>query len=222
MSQMISREYNNQTDAWLSGLKYSIPTTCPHCNFANKPTRNSQNLFDYDGGYLQVFSWKCTQCQKNYVTGHTRTGSIDKNSNFLFIFPEPQPKEFSSFINDLSPRFVEIYREANESEQHGNLTIAGMGYRLALEILIKDYAIIENQVPENEASNKTLFNAIKEYLPNAEQIIAADVVRLKGNDYVHYKEKLGDVEFADMKFYLDTLIDLINVQLRLKHPPVQR
>lgn len=212
----------NFGDTGLNGLKYNIPKSCPHCHFANQPIKNSHVLSKYDGGYLQLFSWKCTQCSEDYVTGHTRKDTNDKSSQFLFIYPTLQPKEFSDFINNLSPRFVDIYKEANWSEQNGNLTVAGMGYRLALEILVKDYAIKEKEIPEDEASKKSLFNAIEDYLPHAEHIIAADVVRLKGNDYAHYKEKLESVEFSEMKFYLDTLIDLINVQLKLKYPPVRR
>lgn len=221
-------EFNNKKygasvgDSSLDGLSYGIPRKCPHCHFANQPTKNSHQLLKYEDGLIQIFSWKCTQCGNNYVTGHTRKDSNDKDSKFLFIYPSLQPREFDKLILDLSPRFIEIYHEANWSEQQGNLTVAGTGYRLALEILIKDYALTELKLPESEVIEKSLFKAIEEYLPNAEHVAAADVVRLKGNDYAHYKEKFDNVEFDDMKFYLDTLIDLIYVQLRLKHPPVRR
>ncbi len=218
-----NRQLNNSPqDSWLKGLSYGIPKKCPHCHFSNQPTLHNQQVNRYDSGYLQIFTWICTHCSNYYTTGHTRKNTEDKDSKFLFIYPTLQPKEFSDFINNLSPRFVDIYKEANWSEQNGNLTVAGMGYRLALEILVKDYAIKEKAIPEEEASKKSLFNAIEDYLPYAEHIIAADVVRLKGNDYAHYKEKLEAVEFSEMKFYLDTLIDLINVQLKLKYPPVKR
>lgn len=222
-SEFNNRKYNNSpTDSWLKGLSYGIPKKCPHCHFSNQPTLNANYVYKYDEGYLQVFSWICTHCSKYYTTGHTRKDSDDKDSQFLFIFPSLQPREFDKLISDLSPRFIEIYQEANWSEQQGNFTVAGMGYRLALEILVKDYAIIELGLSEDDVAKKSLFNAIEEYLPSAEQVAAADVVRLKGNDYAHYKEKFDNVEFEDMKFYLDTLIDSIYVQLRLKHPPVRR
>lgn len=220
--KMTKRVYSKNNETWTSELEFTRPINCPHCSFANSPTLNSNQVLQYDKGYLQVFSWKCTHCSESYVTGHTRKDTADKFSEFLFIFPSLKNKQFSSLLEDLSPRFIQIYNEASTSEQAGHITLAGIGYRLSLEILVKDFAIIELEKDEDEVSKKTLFNAISEYLPNTDHIVSADVVRIKGNDYAHYKEKYTDLEFEDMKFYLDTLIDLINVQLRLKHPPVSR
>lgn len=223
-SDFISRTWPNNTgNSALSNLTYSIPKKCPICGVPNAPTYVETRTLPYTGDLIvQVFSWKCTNCYKRYITGHTRksVNATDKTSDFLFIYPELQPREFSDLINDLSPRFVDIYKEAAFSETHGNFSSAGIAYRLSIEILVKDYAIKELGKSEKEVAEKKLFKAIEDYLPDTDVQSVADVIRLKGNDYTHFKEKYRDVDFSVMKDYFNIFIDLIEVQLKIKHPPI--
>lgn len=219
--EFITRRYGNLSDSSLNDISYSIPKRCPICGIANAPVRNSYTTISYTQSLiLQIFNWKCTNCGNKYITGHTRKAWTDKNLQFLFIFPSSQPRSFSEKISTLSPRFIQIYREAYYSEIAGNLSSAGIAYRLALEILIKDYAIVELHKDEKEVTSKKLFSAIEDYLPNVNFQKVADVIRLKGNDYTHFKEKYNQVDFSMFKDYLNIFIDLIEVQLKINHPPI--
>lgn len=60
-------------------------------------------------------------------------------------YPAPvRVKDFSQEIKDLSPNFVKIYHQAEQAENTGLSDICGLGYRKALEFLVKDYAIAFN------------------------------------------------------------------------------
>ncbi|WP_368652389.1 hypothetical protein AB4Y30_11560 [Ornithinibacillus sp. 4-3] len=221
-NDFVNRVLTGRSDNWLASLKYKIPKKCPHCNFPNMPTYQDFKLFKYTKDkMLQLISWKCTNCFRIYITGHTRSTSYsDKESEFVLIYPSIKNKEFSNYINDLSPRFIDIYKEASYSENNGHLTSAGIAYRLALEILIKDYAIKELNKDPEEVANKKLYKAIEEYLPNTDFQKVADVIRLKGNDYTHFKEKFDQVDFETMKDYFNIFIDLVDVQLKINNPPI--
>lgn len=219
--EFITRTYGGYNDSSLNGIHYSIPKCCPICGIANAPVRNSHTSISYTQSLtLQIFNWKCTNCGNKYVTGHTRESWADKNLKFLFIFPSSQPRSFSEKISTLSPRFIQIYKEAYYSEIAGHLSSAGIAYRLALEILIKDYAIVELHKEEKEVVDKKLYAAIENYLPDVNFQKVADVIRLKGNDYTHFKEKYDQVDFTMFKDYLNIFIDLIEVQLKINHPPI--
>lgn len=216
-----TRKWGSTGNSLTSYIEVTLPKNCPICGVANSPTLIGTDIVDYYGNEkLQTISWKCTNCFNKYVTGHTRKDLDNKKLNFLFIYPSPTPREFSELIKNLSPRFIDIYKEGYYCENAGFLTSAGISYRLALEILIKDYAIVELQKDEKEVTSKKLYAAIEDYLPNVDFQRVADVIRLKGNDYTHFKEKYDQVDFVMFKDYLNIFIDLVEVQLKINHPPI--
>ena len=71
-----------------------------------------------------------------FVNPHSMTASH-------FSLRQPRPielasKEFSEHVQEISANFCCIYNEAHEAEQLGLTQICGVGYRRALEFLIKD------------------------------------------------------------------------------------
>lgn len=66
------------------------------------------------------------------------------------------------------------------------------------------------------------YDAISSYLPNEALTNSADVVRILGNDYTHYKRKYPEHDFALLKNYMEIFIKSIEVQYMIKHPPVSR
>ena len=115
-----------------------------------------------------------------------------------------------------------MYHEASKAEFDGNLDLAGCGYRNAMEILIKDYAINCLGEEKNKVVKKHLDEAIEEFLPNYKYKNVADVVRILGNDTTHYEKKYEEIDFSVLKQYLDIFIEVIDVEIKMKNPPVKR
>ena len=115
-----------------------------------------------------------------------------------------------------------MYNQALRSESKGDIELAAIGYRSALEILVKDYAINELGLSVDEVAKKPLCNAIGEYLDQENLVSAADVVRIFGNDYTHYQERYPDKDFNVLKSYMTIFMQLIITQYMIKHPPVSR
>ena len=54
------------------------------------------------------------------------------------------------------------------------------------------------------------------------QIKGADVVRILGNDFTHYERKYPEFDFKVLKKYMEISIQIIDTQLMINHPPVER
>ncbi|WP_411765862.1 DUF4145 domain-containing protein [Staphylococcus shinii] len=107
--------------------------------------------------------------------------------------------------------------------QNQNFTdLAATGYRSALEILIKDYALDFNLDTQEQISKLNLNNVISKYFKNEnDALISADVVRIMGNSFTHW-DKDQDASLDEIKYYMHIFINYIEMKLRLKTPPASR
>ena len=60
------------------------------------------------------------------------------------VFPPEEP--FSDEIKSISPSLIEIYNQAAVAEGYGLKQVAGMGFRKALEFLIKDISFTQGHL----------------------------------------------------------------------------
>ena len=125
-------------------------------------------------------------------------------------------------VQDLSPRFVDLYRQAQAAEDLEAWDVAAMGYRAALEVLLKDYAIRALGRDEKAVARSKLADLIVEVFHEQELVNCADVVRLLGNDYTHFQRRYTDVDFLNIRRYLDLLVSSVAARLAMLHPPVSR
>lgn len=72
--------------------------------------------------------------------------------------------QFSQRIISLSSNFVKLYRQSERAELDGLDEICGMGYRKALEFLVKDFAIHEHPDNTKEIIKLPLSQCITDYI----------------------------------------------------------
>lgn len=204
-------------------LTFEKPITCPHCavNTDSSCVHGFSCIDDPQNEKISliIFIWRCTVCKKIYVSLHY---CDDKQTSFVGMLPQIVNSFSDNLFEKYSPRFVELYNQALHAESTGDFNLAAVGFRSALEILIKDYAI--NCLHENPdiISSKTLFNVISEYLDTSELIKSADVIRILGNDHTHYKKEYPQHDFSLLKEYMTIFIAQIRAKLLLADPPVSR
>ena len=123
------------------------PDICPHCHKHQVPKYIS-GLEYYR--IIEVF-FQCTNtdCKKSFIA-YYYDGRLRELSIGTFL-----KKEFSEIIKTISPQFSIIYNQAYFAEQNKLNQITGVGYRKALEFLMKDYAI-KNNPSEEESIKKNL------------------------------------------------------------------
>lgn len=204
-------------------VNFNIPICCPHCSHSVTPNIISNSLLNYNSETrLLSIVYKGDCCNLPFFACYNY---ISRNeTKLLSIYPTLKPALLPEKIQECSPRFVELYNQAYTAEQNNHLELAGAGYRNAMEILIKDFAINKLNIPREEVVKKSLYEAIGSYLKELNLTTCADVIRVLGNDFTHYESKYDGIDFTVIKKYLEILINQIETNLLLMEPiiPVNR
>ncbi len=199
---------------------YKKPATCPFCGYGTDAPITNKNHFQLNDHYVIMATCKCTSCGQTfffvseYLNGHEYEPIMIPSISFI--------RYENKILSKISERFIDMYNQALQSEFVGNYELAAIGYRTALEIIIKDFAINELGIPREAVVKKKLYDAIGEYLNQNELINTSDVVRILGNDHTHFERKYPQHDFELLKGYMDIFLKQIEVQYMIKHPPVSR
>lgn len=198
---------------------------CPFCEFGTDPVILNNYVVFFNQGTENralVLSLRCTHCNRKFISVNS-FNEYTKDSKFMGTFPTSTAPEYKSErIEKISPRFISLYNQSLRAEHNGDIDLAGFGMRSALETLVKDYSVEILKIDESKVAKTSLCDCIGNYLGNKDLISTADVVRILGNDYVHAQKKYPEHDFEVLKNYMDIFISLIDVQLKIKFPPVER
>ena len=121
-------------------------------------------------------------------------------------------KEFDKIIQSISEDFCNIYNEAFQAEQLGLLQICGVGYRKALEFLIKDYLIMLTPTNQENIKMKLLGKCISEDIQSGNIKEIAKRATWLGNDETHYVKKWEQKDLKDLKRLLNITVYWIKVE----------
>ena len=198
---------------------FKKPITCPYCDNYIEPVPVESSRLPYDARSTALLvSYRCPACDKKFIGIYVLNGN---NADYLSMVPIANEETISDVFEKISPRFVAIHQQAFRAEARGDTEIAIVGYRTAMEILLKDYAVGTLKKPEEEVIRKGLRQTIGDYAPE-DIVAAADVVRIIGDDYTHYVNSHPDIEFYEFKNYYDILLSFLEYKYKLTNPPVKR
>lgn len=189
-----------------------FPNECPFCHSSISP--NTHFGFITEGYKMEVF-FSCPKdtCLKTFI-GEYEEG-YNKN---CFEFQNRVTKgtivekDFNESIMELSLEFVNIYNQAFYAEQENLLEICGVGYRKALEYLIKDYAKFKYPNEAEQIELKPLAKCIKDYIDDKRiESVAKRAVWL-GNDETHYVRRWENKDLLDLKKLIDLTLHWIEME----------
>ena len=200
-------------------ISFDIPIICPNCNYSVQPIIIDYRLMNFsEKNHLLVISYKGNCCSVPFYATYeydARKGSI------LDVYPHLKPAMLPANVKELSPRFASLYEQSYTAEQNNHIELAGSGYRNAIEVLIKDFAIKKLNSPKDDVGKMKLYDVIGTYLKEVNiDTSAADVIRVLGNDYTHYQRKYDDIDFIVVKKYLEIFIQQVETKLLLMEPIV--
>ncbi|MDE6124032.1 MAG: hypothetical protein K2G22_02240 [Eubacterium sp.] len=185
------------------------PSECPYCNKSIFPSQIISVDVSVNNEIASIFV--CNACKKYIFTIHRKTSV---GYHIVNTFPIPtEIKKFSDSITGLSPKFVKIYEQSSKSESNGFNEICGMGYRKALEFLIKDYAIYRHPENEEDIKNSHLAKCIKDYCDNDKIKNLAQACAWIGNDETHYIRIHEDYSVQELKAFINAAVTLIEAEL---------
>jgi hypothetical protein len=141
----------------------------------------------------------------------------------------PQTYNRDSILGEISENFYDILDQAFAAEQHRLDLIAGMGYRKALEYLVKDYvtrdvrkrfAEATDETAKQEAADEwgkivdnTLSTIIK-MIPHELLKKAAERAAWLGNDETHYTRIWDEHDVQDLKKLLHIVMTYISNEIQ--------
>lgn len=210
----------NNHDSKTVELHYTVDTVCPICKAKILPVYIASSM--NTESTASVFNY-CQNCHETFVTQYKIRINTQQYSSAKYtadslnvIYSEPNRFKRVSFDNELerlSPKFIEIYNQALAAETSKLGEIAGLGYRKALEFLVKDYAISLKPSEEEKIKDMPLAKCIKTYIDNQRITELAEKSVWLGNDQAHYVKKQSDYDIADMKQFIQALVYFVSMDL---------
>lgn len=191
-------------------VSVELPENCPICRAAISPNviysvRNRDLFSDSSEGITAALA--CPACHKLFVAYINGISGTNRVYHLLDVAPScPPAHEFDPSMGDISPAFVEIYHQAEAAQVYNLDQISGIGYRKALEFLIKDYAIHLHPGNEKAIKEAPLAQCIERYIDHPKIKATAKAAAWLGNDETHYIRKWEDRDIEDLKKFISACV----------------
>jgi hypothetical protein len=186
------------------------PDICPFCHTAI----HAIPLFGHKNDDIFEVSFHCPNysCNRSFVGYYDWRGTYTATFRNKTSFGFGIRRAFPQALKDISPQFEVIYNQALIAEHQVLLEICGVGYRKALEFLIKDYAI-KNNIEKKDHIEKLLLGQVIEKYVSDDKIknVAKRAVWL-GNDETHYIRKWEGKNLSDLKKLIDLTVHWIEME----------
>jgi hypothetical protein len=195
------------------------PDYCPHCHQNIKAVFLHFSKYQH-GQSIGISLWICPseKCSRIIIVKQIFDRFLGRFKIERFLdgtikAPEwPKPILDLKLTNEkgeiLQSKFIKAYSQSLEAEQFGLDELAGMGYRKAIEYLVKDWAIKSKPEDNKKIEDLWLGEVIKNYYDGDLKEILERATWL-GNDQSHYKKLFEEYDISTLK----ELIDLIVVEL---------
>ena len=205
-------------DGYSANITVDEPNECPSCKYSLKPTVLYHNVIldNNSKPYLYV-AYLCTRCRNPFICKFSQISSLPNSGCYSFnkldlIAPKKFEKlTFSDCINTISPDFVNIYNQSLEAEHHNLNEISGIGYRKALEFLIKDFLINHEHKDEIKVKSTALGSCINTMIDNPQLKLVASRATWLGNDQTQYEQKYTDNDINELKRLIKLSVNWIEM-----------
>lgn len=186
-------------------LPVYVSRTCPYCGLRIQPIRKLPLTGDSNHKFAVV---SCPSCHGIYAAMSSEIATEESP----VTLPASAHVDLPDGMKEKFPTFFNLYKQSTIAKSMGLIDIAGMGYRKALESLVKTYLIEENPELETKILDESLGKSIDriEY-PSIKKLARAS--SWIGNDQVHLQQKNEGYNIQDMKRFMISLSHLILAEL---------
>jgi Domain of unknown function (DUF4145) len=207
--QVTAKSHNTQQQIQF----FDLPSKCPYCHRSITP----QTIWGYiplhqKDNFSVFMNCPDAECQKSFIAFY------EANTIYGWCYNEKttqgtfESRLFSETIECISNGFIKIYQEAESAEFHQLYEICGVGYRKALEFLIKDYCILKNPDQEETIKKILLGKCINEFVPDSNIKSVAKRAVWLGNDETHYVRKWEDKDLRHLKKLINLTLHWIEAE----------
>ncbi len=191
---------------------------CPLCHFAIQP-RIIDVCYVDDGlpdSFCHLYiTFYCQKCHRLFLADYRQNflgGLYLYTGEYTQAPAAPNYEKFTPQICTLSPTFVSTYAQAQQAESIGLTEIFGIGYRKALEYLVKDYLCHVDPEHEEDIKKELLGRSIRR-IDNTKIKTLAERSTWIGNDETHYVRKHEDLNVDDMKRFIIAMVRYVDSEL---------
>ncbi|SDG20826.1 protein of unknown function [Onishia taeanensis] len=192
-------------------------SSCSECGAQIEPVDTGLVNWIQNAKYMMAteFEWvlQCPaqMCKRLIIARYSMKSETEGAINGFYSLSEVVPTGLKPVaqheeIENISPLFVEIFSQAAHAENLGLSQVCGIGYRKALEHLIKDYCVHANPEKSESIQKVQLMNCITSFVKDANVIACAKRATWLGNDEAHYVRKWASQDISDLK----VLIELVS------------
>ena len=227
-------------DGW--NISFSEPDECPMCKHVLKPEKLFHRIKKFEDktkkdledefnkkfddldneiepSFIISIVFFCNKCKNIFICEYFYNNFLNnKYEKIPIVETYPQyfiKKHFDKPIINISPMFVKIYNQALQAEYLKLNEICGIGYRKALEFLIKDYLIHLEPNHKTEIIKSSLSSCIKK-IDDEDIRTFSEKSAWLGNDEAHYIRKHIEYDFKTLKRLIDALSLHIQKKLLLE------
>lgn len=193
----------------------AIDIICP--NHKCRRSLVNLSLSWVDAGNFMWAQAKCAWCEelvRLFLIDPPQKKDDAGGQSHLYVYPSPPlhpPVEDG--IEDVSPAFINIYSQAVMAESLNLDELNGIGYRKAIEFLIKDYLCSKYPDKADEIKGKFLSRCIKDHVDDPKIKDCAEMAVWLGNDETHYVRKWKDRDMDDLKMLMQLTLYWISSEL---------
>ncbi|MDK8646443.1 DUF4145 domain-containing protein [Staphylococcus condimenti] len=196
-----------------------LPNYCPWCKSNISPDILSQTPFDTSNKEWPFsLTLQCPNCHKHFLQTYKTKVSANDNLLELDIDNEkPMPENlfvYPSEIDEISKEFNNIITQSSNAEDLGYNHLAGIGYRKAIEFLVKDYLIEFKNEDRDSISSKPLNQCINSIDDERIKKLAKAATWI-GNDETHYTKKHADKDIQHLKSFLHAFTSLVSLEIQI-------
>jgi hypothetical protein len=199
-----------------------FPDECPFCHQKIHPSYlvgfmlyDSVNRFD---AIFQCPDLTCEEFIQVMYIDVKYNEKLDKPSGKPYVLSYMsggifEPEKFDRQIRKISPKFIKIYNQALEADAGGLKEISGLGFRKALEFLLKDYTTLIHPQDKEKISKMPISQVINIYVKEEDIKQIAHRAIWLGNDWAHYTKAFENNTVEDLR----KLIKLTTSWIEFKH-----
>lgn len=202
--------------------RYQEVVECPTCHFAIEPKPLGAFFIREDESQYETYRLNllclCKRCRQIFMSEFCGCSYEGFGPIYSFSSPEysapttPHNSAISEAIKEMSPNFAETYIQSEAAESQQLFQICGVGYRKALEYLVKDY-LCHKYPDSTDVICAELLGASLRRIDDPRIKTLAERTTWIGNDETHYIRKHEDLSINDMKRFIKALLIYIESEL---------
>lgn len=198
------------------------PSSCPHCHNGIEPMPFSQFSGKGPGNsFVSYSTWKCTfrESKRIFVAVHNLLGQGQATFKG-FLDGTPIGPHWPESILKLESKFIETYMQALQAEYLGLDEISGVGFRKAIEYLVKDYLIQKDSSLKGKIEDTLLAKVISENFSDPQESDLKELLQRAtwlGNDMTHYLKYHEKFDIGDLKKLIKLVMDEVHSIEQKRH-----